>query len=132
MGEGGFGIVEEHHAVAGDDQIERARGGPPDRRVAPFESDAGTAPRPVARGGDQGVGQIEAGNRRIRQRLGQSEAGGAGAAADVEDVPRLEGDGAREQRLVDRRERAIGPPPLLRPGVADLSPPLDRLGHAAS
>ena len=39
---------------------------------------------------------------------------------------------ARRSASLDRRERAVGAPPFLGPGVADPSLPFDRLGHAAA
>ena len=67
------------------------------------------------------------------QRVGEREAGGAGAAADVEDRAAARTAAARATSAsLTGRERAVGPPPFLGPGLADPALPFDRLGHAVS
>ena len=136
MGEGGDRIVEEHHAVARDDQVEagargRPAGGVGDLEARIFRPLAGA----FARGGDQRFGKVDADDLGVGERGGQREAGRAGAAADVEDAGAVEpsGLGRRrgDQRIVDRRQRAIGAPPFLGPDVADPAAPLICFGHRA-
>ncbi len=129
MCEGHDRIVEEHHAVARDDEIERGSVRRSARRVALHEADIRAAFGPRLRGGDQGLGEIEAGHPRAGRGVGDGEAGGARAAADVEDVEAIERQGASEQRLVQRCERAVGPTPLPGPGLARLSLPFGRSKH---
>ena len=83
MGERGDRIVEEHHAVARTSASKRR----PSAGVQLEASPISKAARPcgaLAGGGDQRLGQIEAGDPRVGPGVGEREAGRARAAADVE------------------------------------------------
>ena len=129
VGEGGDRIVEEHHAVPRDDQIEGAVARRPAGGIAFDETHIGTIAGAALRRGDQCPGEIEPGHLRPGHGVGQREAGGAGAAADVEDAAAAQRERAGDERIVQRRERAIGAAPFPGPGLAGLSLPFGDCEH---
>ena len=134
MAEGADRIVEEHHAVARDEEVEPGFLRRPARGIADLEAQPVAIQRPLPGDGDQGGRKIDAGDPGLGQRVRQSEAGRPRAAADVEDLGRLgrarASDRGGDERLVDGRKRAVGAAPFLGPDLA-ISAPVVRGGHVA-
>ena len=127
-------IVEEHHAMAGEEQVDRGqpqRG--PDRiagnEAAPLRPDL----LPPGVGDRDQVGrQVEADHLCVGPGRGDRQAGRARAAAEIDHPAhpiRRRQDPAFEM-ILQAGEAAVGPPPLARPGLAYPTAPV-RSAHRA-
>jgi hypothetical protein len=125
------GIVEEHHAVARDQQLGRSLG-MPFGGIGDFEPGVVEMRAALAGGLDQVRRDVDAGDLDVRAAAGDRQRQFAGAAADVGHRAERELARALEQVLGQRRKAAVGTAPFGRPARAYPAAPFVRIGHSCS